>query len=403
MADKRVVIVGGGFAGIKAARQLADQTGFAVSLISNKDYFCYYPTLYHSATGHPGSESSIPLATIFKGTNVKLVIDTVTELHTTKRTVSTQSGRTIAYDELIVALGVVTSYFGIAGLEEYSYGVKSIEQILELKNHFHQLMVEENQPDLNYLVVGAGPTGVELAAAMGSYLRQVARHYKLPKRRISISLIEAAPRVLPRSSERVSKLVTKRLKQLGVKVMTNQKVEGNTAESLTVSGQKIPSHTVIWTAGVTNHPFFKDHPADFTLNERGKVVVDEHLQAAPHIYVIGDNAATPYSGLAQIAVHDGAFVADHLLRLSRHQESLAYQAHMPTTVVPVGHNWAIVESGKISFGGWPGHLMRRAADLVGYWDVLPARTALGLWLARHDHQEDYLTIAKKGRSHVSIK
>ncbi len=403
MADTRIVIVGGGFAGVKAARQLANRSGLSVTLVSNKDYFCYYPTLYHSATGHPGSESSIPLAEIFKGTNVNLIIDTVTELHSRSKTVVTQSAQKIAFDELILALGVVTSYFGIAGLEEYSYGVKSIDQLLELKNHFHQLMVDEHQPDTSYLVVGAGPTGVELSAAMGAYLKQVARHYKLRKTRINICLIEAAPRVLPRSSERASKLVTRRLRQLGVKVMTNQKVEGSTAESLTVSGQKIPSQTVIWTAGVTNHPFFKDHPNDFSLNERGKVVVDKHLLAAPHIYVIGDNAATPFSGLAQIAVHDGSFVADHILRLAAGQQPVEYHSQAPTTVVPVGHNWAIVEMGKISFGGLAGHLLRRAADLVGYWDILPASTALKLWLARHDHQEDYLAVSKHSKSTVAVK
>lgn len=386
MPDKKIVIVGGGFAGIRAARHLANQSGVQVTLISDKDYFCYYPTLYNAATGHPGSESSIPLSNIFdQVTNITLVKDTLVDINMTKRQVITASGQTYHYHQLILALGVVTSYFGIAGLEEYSFGVKSIEQVSELKLHFHQLMIDTKQPDRQYVVIGAGPTGVELSAAMASYLKQLVKKYRLRRSKINICLIEAAPRVLPRSSESVSAKVEARLKKLGVKVMTNQKVEGSTAESLTVNGQKISSQTIIWTAGVTNHSFYKDHPTIFTLNERGKVVVDEYLQAVKNIYVLGDNAATPFAGLAQIAVHDGQFVAENILRQLRGHSPHTYQASQPATVVPVGHQWAVVEWGSLSITGRVGYWMRRAADLVGYIDILPVGKAIKLWAARHQH------------------
>lgn len=384
MPDQKIVIVGGGFAGVRAARHLANQDGVQVTLISDKNYFCYYPTLYNGATGHPGSESSIPLDQIFaNATNIRLVQDTLAEINTTKRLATTVSGQEYPYHQLILGLGVVTSYFGIAGLEEYAFGVKSIDQIAELQEHFKEQIIDDRQPDEEYIVVGAGPTGVELSAAMASYLKRLAKQHRLRRTKINISLVEAAPRVLPRSSEKASAKVHARLRKLGVKVMTNQKVEGSTAESLIVSGRKINSQTIIWTAGVTNHPFFKDHPQLFTLNERGKVVVDEYLQAAKGIYVVGDNAATAFSGLAQIAVHDGEFVAENILRRRKDQPLQVYQVSQPVTVVPVGHNWAIVEWGKWHIAGRLGYWMRRAADLIGYADVLPFRTAWYLWSSKH--------------------
>ena len=399
MAIKNVVIVGGGFAGVKMARELSNKPGFLVTLISDKDYFCYYPTLYHSATGHPGSESSIPLEQIFgRVKNVIVVTDTVTGFDVKNKTVTTASGASYPYDALALALGVVTSYFNIDGLEENSFGVKSIAEVERLKAHFHQLMIDEQQPDTRYVVVGAGPTGVELAAAMSSYLRSIAKNHKLKRRKIAIDLVEAAPRVLPRSSEKISKMVVKRLRKLGVSVMVGQKVEGASINSLVANGKPIPSHTVIWTAGVTNHPFYKQHQNQLKLNDRGKVEVDAYLQAAPDVYVLGDNAATQYSGLAQTAVHDGSFVAHNLLRAQRGQSLHEYKMNAPITVVPVGPGWAVVEWGKRGFGGLPGAFLRRAADFVGYYDVLPLVSAWRLWSARHNHFEDCAVCRKNALS-----
>src|SRR5690606_38529368 len=126
--------------------------------------------------------------------------------------------------------------------------------------------------------------------ALSSNLRAIVKRHKLKRSKVSIALVEAAPRVLPRSSEAVSIEVTKRLRQRGVKVMVGQKVEGASSDSLTANGEPIPSQTVIWTAGVTNHPFFAEHQKVFTLNERRKVEVDDYLMAAEDVYVVGDNA-----------------------------------------------------------------------------------------------------------------
>jgi NADH dehydrogenase len=275
---------------------------------------------------------------------------------------------------LILALGNVTTYFGIEGLDTYSYGIKSQAEIRRLQEHLFKELSDGRDDERHYVVIGAGPTGVELAGALGEYLMVLRKHFHIRKKKLQINLIEAAPRVLPRSSDKVSKMVEKRLRSLGVHVETGKKVERETATSLIVNGKPLPTQTVIWTSGVANAAFFKDNAEHFTLNERGKVVVDKFMRAAPDIYVIGDNAATPYSGLAQTALHDGIFVARHLMG-----KRTPYKVISPPTVVPVGHNWAIFEWGKLHFGGFLGSLLRRASDIIGYHDVLPIGRAVSVW------------------------
>jgi NADH dehydrogenase FAD-containing subunit len=191
-------------------------------------------------------------------------------------------------------------------------------------------------------------------------------------------------------SEAASKLVHARLKKLGIRVELNKKVEEQTADSLIVSGEPIKSQTVIWTSGVANNPFFTANADQFTFSKNNKIVVDEYLRESEHVYVIGDNAFTPFSGLAQTALRDGIYVAAHLSGKSKKK----YVAKMPPVVVPVGENWAIFEHKKIRLAGNPASVIRSAADFIGYSDLLPFGQALGVWHAQRVYEDDYFPIGK---------
>lgn len=385
----QITIVGGGFGGVKAALTLAKKKNAHITLISDKPDFQYYPALYGTATGHSHLQSWISLGEIFAGhDNIEVIIDSVTKLDKVKKTIKTASGTTHEYKKLILALGSVTTYFGIPGLNDFAYGIKSHDEISRLKQHLLEEFSKPNGADKDFLIIGAGPTGVELASALGTYLKHLKNRYRQPGPRITISIIEAAPRVLPRMSEKASALVAARLKKLGVHVELNKKVEAETADSLIVSGKPIKSHTVIWTSGVTNNPFFAANAQQFELSKNSKVVVDAYLRADKDIYVIGDNAFTQWSGLAQTALHDGIFAAKHILGSKK-----KYKAKLPPVVVPIGENWAIFEYRKIRFGGWAGSMIRSAADFVGYSDILPFGQALGVWRAQKI-KEEYFYIAK---------
>lgn len=383
-----VVIVGGGFAGLKLVRKLRFDNDIHITLVSDSEEFRYSPALYRTATGYKSKESCIPIASMLAGLDtVTFVKGEMLKVDPVHRTLSLRGGDTLHYDYAVLALGVVTSYFGIPGLEELSYGIKSVSELERLRTHLHQEMIEDRKLDKNYVVVGAGPTGVELAAALRSYLTKVAKRHGIRKNKVNIELIEAAPRVLPSMPLAASKLVAKRLRKLGVKLMLNQKVERETPNTLRVSGRSIPTHTVIWTAGVTNNPFFARNSKEFALNERKKVIVNDHLEAHERVFVIGDNAATQYSGLALTAVHNAGYVAKVLRRRVYHKNVHPYRPFKPISVIPVGPNWAIVQWGNIVFGGRLGALVRIGADLIGYSDVMGWWRSIGI-LRHHNETEE---------------
>jgi NADH dehydrogenase len=383
---EQILIVGGGFGGVKAALELSEDSRFKVTLLSDDSDLRYYPTLYHTATGGPRANSSIPLDRIFNRCPVEIINGHAVSLDRKAKQVITSDGRNLSYDTVIFGLGVVTNYFGIAGLQEYSYSIKSQVEAARFKSHLHAQLIDEKKPDLNYVIVGAGPTGIELAGALPAYLKQIIKNHNLRARSIHIDLIEAGPRLLPRLPADVSKAVQRRLKRLGIKLYVGSAVQGETADELTVNGKAIRSHTVIWTAGVTNHPFFKDN--GFVITSRGKVAVDVYLQADDNIFVIGDNANTPYSGLAQTALVDGEFVAKNLKRRAGGKNFKGYDPKQPITVIPAGPHWAAVIWGRTHFNGRSGWLIREAADLLGFHDLESWLKATKQFMTEFEQQDD---------------
>ncbi len=382
----KLVIVGGGFAGVRVALRLASHAGLDITLISSQDHFSYYPQLYHAATGGSRAQAAIPLGQLFAGKPITIIHDTITNLDPKAKTVSSTSA-TYPYDDLILALGTVTNYFGLPGLPELSYDIKTIEGAERFKQHLHQQLAE-GTADQAYVVVGAGPTGVELAASLSAYLGRIAQLHGLAHPRYTIKLVEAAPRILPRSPEATARRVHRRLTSLGIDVMTAATVKAQTADTLQLADQSISTQTVVWTAGMANNPFFKTHPDLFTLAKNGKVQVDDHLQVRPHIYILGDNAATPYSGMAQTALFDADFVATDLMSVWTSHPRAAYRPKSPISVIPVGQYWAAAQWGPLELFGLPGYFLRRCADLIGYADIQAWPQAVQLWLKDTQRQDN---------------
>lgn len=386
-----VTIVGGGFGGVKAAVEIAKDKKAKVTLITEMPHFQYYPALYSAATGHSHLEAWVPLSQIFTDyPNVEVIIDSIVSIDPKEKVIKSATKKEYRYDTLILALGSVTTYFGIKGLDQYAYGIKSVAEVNAFKRHIYEEMAKHHKIDKHYVVVGAGPTGVELSAALVTYITRLKKKFHInDKRKIHVDLIEAAPRVLPRMSETSSRIVHKRLEKLGVNVLLGKSVQSQDADELMVSGKPISSHTVIWTSGVANNPFYNANSSYFEFAPNHKVAVDEYMQATEDVYVIGDNAATKYSGLAQTALHDAKFVAKNIHRKNHRKKLLKYNSVRPSVVVPVGENWAIFEWGKLRMSGWLASLVRRAADLTGYSDILPIGHALGVWRASRVIDDDF--------------
>lgn len=383
---QKVVIVGAGFAGLKTALDLSKKPGIDITLVSENDYFRYYPSLYRTATGGTHKISNRPLDELLGDTDVHRVRGKVTGLDRVQKRVVTSNGEEIDYDYLVLALGVVTNYFNIEGLREFAFGIKTLEDAEELKIHLHQQIIDNRKPDVNYVVVGGGPTGIELAGTLGDYVKYICENHGIRRRAVHVDLVEAGPRLVSRMPKSISRKIARQLRSKGVRLYFKSAVQGQTADELTVNGKPIRSHTVIWTAGVANNPFFSEQ--GFQMIKNGKVRVDHYLQAEPSIFVIGDNADTPYSGMAQTALHDGAYIARSLDTIINHQQTPEpYLAKKPVYVLPAGPNWAAVQWGPLKLYGRVGWALRRAADFIGYRDYEPIFNATRQWLAEYE-QED---------------
>lgn len=378
--DQKIVIVGGGFAGVKTALELANKPGFVVQLISSHMNFEYHGALYRSATGQSPMEVVVPLKTIFKRAhNVELVLDTIAGLNPKRKVLRSETGTEYSYDTLILAMGNDVNYFGIDGMDKHSFAMTTIPQTIALRGKLIELFKKPGSTP-TIVVVGAGPTGVELAGELPEFSRRVARKYRSRMTHPKIILIEGSDRVLPMLDPVLSGRAYKRLQKLGVDLRLSTRVNSCEPGKVCIAGEDIDADAIVWTAGSAPVGFYADHPRVFKL-DRGRVEVDKFLRAKGHedIYVLGDNANTRFSGMAQTALHDARFVARNLLRFQKGTPTVEYRTWHPLYVVPIGPKWAVMQTDKSRISGYRGWLGRRQADRWIFKNFLPYKAAIKQW------------------------
>ncbi len=383
MSEKKnikVVVVGGGFGGCKTALELANKKGIDVTLISTSGNFEYHGALYRSATGRSPMEVVIPIHEMFKrAKNVEFVLDTIARIDPANNRLISETGHEYHYDVVVMALGNQVNYFGIKGMEQNSFAMSTIPQTIALRNHLTELFRKHGgQPGI--AIVGGGATGVELAGEVNHYAAMVAKKYGGKPSTPKVLMIEGADRLLPNLDPIVSARAYKRLKELGVEIRLNTKVNSCEEGKVCLAGEDIMADIIVWTAGSCAVNFYLEHPKVFTL-ERGRVKVDKYLRATAYgnVYVIGDNAFTPYSGMAQTALHDAKYVAANLVRLQKGQKAEEYKPKKPVYVVPVGPNWAVYQTDKRQWSGRRAWLARRQADKWIFKNFLPYKAAIKQW------------------------
>jgi NADH dehydrogenase len=382
-----VVVVGGGFGGVKTALELSKRQIGKITLISDESYFLHHATLYATATGKDFAESLIPLNVIFANhPNVEIIKDRVTRLDSRRRLISSDK-KDYHYDKLVLALGSVTTFFGIQGMQEHAYGIKTLDEVRKFHDHIHQEVVEKKL-DKEYFVIGAGPTGIELAGALHEYLRSLKSIYRLKNARSTVTLVEAAPQIVPRMSKTAANKVSAALKKQGIKVLTNHKVGALEDDAITIDGKKRPTTTAVWTSGVANNGFFKNNADQFNLAPNGRVNVNPFLEATKDIYVVGDNNTVKYSGMAWPALKQATHVAKNITRLATKRDQKAFRPRPVPTGLPVGEDWGYVEWYGIYVAGRSGAIVRRWMELYGYAQLVPYKTALAVWRAHNISEVD---------------
>ncbi len=362
---KRIVVVGGGFAGVKLALELANDKNFDVTLITSRSRFEYHGAMYRSATGKSPLEVVVPMSEIFKNAlNVRVELDTIAELRPQTKEVEGESGRVYPYDDLVMAVGYVVNYFNIPGMAIYAETLYSISEAIKLRHRLVGAFREAGKRTVSVSVIGAGPTGVEVSSDINNFARVVSGMHGIQNLNVSVRLIEASDRVLGTLSAKSSRIAQKRLEELGVEVLLKTKVTKCTEKTIHTDTETLKSDITIWTAGNKANPLFGYYPDLFTLDARQRVLVGEYFNAnSPNIYVIGDAASTPYSGMAQTAIHNAIALAENFKRVAKNQKQMPYKPKKPEYVVPIGGEWALLETDEGVKHGSEGWKARRDADL----------------------------------------
>lgn len=383
-----VVVVGGGFAGIKAALELSKRQIGKVTLISDQPYFLHHATLYATATGKSEEESVIPLNVIFADhPNVTIVQDKIEHLDARRNLISSKK-HDYHYDKLVLALGSVTTFFNIPGLHDHAFGIESLTEIRQFQDHIHEAVVKQKL-DKEFFVIGAGPTGVEFAAALSHHLAVTKDIYRLKNTGSKVTLVEAAPRILPTMSQTASTKAARALKKQKVRILTNHKVQSLDDDTITIEGKNYPTTTAIWTSGVTNHPFFTHNHDTFHIALNGRVEVNPYLEALDDVYVIGDNSNAAKHHMALPAMQQAMHVAKNIARLATNREQKAYRSKSVPVGLPIGEEWGYVEWFGMYVSGRSGATVRRWMELYGYTRLVPLKAALPIWRAHHLNEVDY--------------
>ncbi len=382
ITSERVVIVGGGFGGLAAAQSLK-RAPVRVTLVDRRNFHLFQPLLYQVATGglSPGDIAS-PLRSVLKRQkNATVLLADVVGFDLNSKNVRLADGDELSFDYLIVAAGVSHSYFGHDGWGEVAPGLKTIEDALDIRTRVFMAFERaeraagpaEKKELLTFVVVGGGPTGVELAGALGEIARDTLRRdfRRIDPGDASILLVEGAPRVLTGYPRSLSQKARRSLERLGVNVLTNTRVtsvaEGSVEVSEGSATRRIPTRTVLWAAGVQGSKLGalltgKDasmlDPVD-----RVRVSPDLSLYTCPNVFVIGDMAvrgdpsAEPLPGVAPVAIQQGRYVARVIDRRVRTKAPLPpFQYRNYGSMATIGRASAVADFGWFRLSGYPAWL-----------------------------------------------
>ncbi len=369
MANTKVVILGGGFAGLNAAKVLGN-TKHDVWIIDKTNHHLFQPLLYQvaSAALSPG-DIAVPIREILSPyENITVLMGEVIQIDKEGQQVVLRNGDRIGYEYLIVALGARHSYFGNDPWEKFAPGLKTLADALKVRERILMSFekaercdsISEAKKYLNFVIIGGGPTGVEMAGSISeiAYQTMLKDFRRIDPTKTKIFLIEGSSHILPAYPEKLSLKAQKYLENFGVNVITGKRVTGVNAEGVNVEGFFIPAENILWAAGNQASPLLKNLNAPIDRQGRAMVDADLTIPDHPEIFVIGDAACAmdkkgkPLPALAPVAVQQGRYVAQVLRKRLPKKERPPFIYFDKGTMATIGKTKAIGTFGKIQFSGF---------------------------------------------------
>jgi NADH dehydrogenase len=384
-ATPRVVVVGAGFGGLEAARKLA-KLPVQVTVIDRKNHHTFQPLLYQVATaGISPGEIAAPIRWILRGRkNVEVLLADVQGFDLEQRKVLCPDLE-VSYDYLIVAAGAGHSYFGHDEWAPLAPGLKTIEDALEIRRRVllafelaeKATIAGEPEPPLNFVIVGGGPTGVELAGTLAEIAKNVLRHefVSINPAMTKIILLEGGPRVLPAYAPDLSASAVRQLEHLGVQVRTSALVTRIEPGVVWVGKEQVPAAVVLWAAGVQASTLGRK--LDAALDRAGRVMVNADLSIPghPEVFVVGDLASLKdghgnlLPGVAPVAMQEGRFAADNIARELHQQPRKDFHYFDKGSLATIGRAAAVAQRGRIHISGffaWLAWLFIHVFFLIGF-------------------------------------
>jgi len=383
---RRVVIVGAGFAGLTAAKALAKEDGFEVTVVDRHNYHLFQPLLYQVATaGLSPADIASPIRNILRRqANARVVLAEVSGIDLERREVLAE-GRRLPYDDLVIATGARHAYFGHDDSARHAPGLKRIDDATYLRRRillaFEKAELEEDEAErralLTFVVVGGGPTGVEMAGAIAELAKKAlaAEFRVIDPGSTRVVLVEAGPRLLAPFDPAMSEKARLSLIELGVEVHLGQSVTRCDGAGVSVGADRIDAATVVWAAGVMASPAGEWLRADTDRAGRVKVLPDLSLHGHPEVFVLGDTATVadmqghPLPGIAPVAKQQGAYVAGLLAARIRGEEKPPFRYRDLGTMATIGRKRAVVQMGRFRASGYVAWLLWSTAHiyfLIGF-------------------------------------
>jgi len=365
---KKVIIVGAGFAGVSAALALSKNPNLEIKVIDRRNFHLFQPLLYQVAlSGLSPAEIAVPLRSLFrKKPNVDVVLAEVNEIDSLGNRVF-YDGKWMSAEYIILACGAKHSYFGNNSWEDVAPGLKNIEQALEIRRRIlmtFEMADKEQDPQvqkemLNFVVIGGGPTGVELAGAIAEIAKKtlVKEFSNVNLHHTEVILVEAGPRVLAAFPPALSARAKKDLEKLGVNVMLNARASDLSKRGVKVGDQFIPSRTLIWAAGVTPSRLTAQVQTELDKGGRAKVQADLSIPQNKNFFVLGDQASFVgkkgqiLPGIAPVAIQEGKYMAKVIAADLAGKPRPVFEYFDKGIMATIGRSKAVVSIGSLQFSG----------------------------------------------------